>query len=162
MASDFTFTYEVSAPCGCAKAYLSDGVQEVYLYPSHMQFEPSLGDPLLYLMSALLDTFRYETTTLSKWHGSPGCEWQLKREGDLLHVTLSGLWSYSKEQGWEEHTFSLTCNLWKFLAKVRLACSRAIANETLNEGYRQQFSNASAYQALCELLEGRKGERKGN
>src|ERR1051326_8955786 len=87
-----TFTYE-EASCGCAHVYLSDGVNETWVWGSHI-FAP-LGE----LLRASVEVLRYSDTAVCRWLTERREErWVLRRDGNLLNTTLLCFRDFSRRQ----------------------------------------------------------------
>lgn len=152
------FTYEADE-CGCGTAFISDEVNEARMWPSHVGNIPS-GNPLLILIDALLHVINYGGESRCRWANEPGEDrWILKREGELLRVTIlwfnvigPGFYGSTLKDELGEPEFSMICNLWKFAAKVRLACSRIIASEA-SKGVSHWLRDSSEYHGLCAVID---------
>jgi hypothetical protein len=121
-----TFTYE-EASCGCAHVYLSDGVNETWLWGSHI-FAP-LGE----LLRAFVEILRHSDTAVCRWLTEPGEErWVLRREGTLLHLTILSFPDFSQRKANEygEVHFTTTCDLAHFARKLWLVISRRRTSPT--------------------------------
>ncbi len=131
-------TYK-EASCGCAHVYLSDGLNETWLWGSHI-FAP-LGE----LLRAFVEVLRYSDTAVCHWLTEPGEErWLLRREGALLHLTILSFPDFSHRQANEygEVRFSTTCDLAHFARKLWLAISRR--RTSLSDSAQKPSHNASA------------------
>ncbi|HEV2237130.1 MAG TPA: hypothetical protein VGR57_10760 [Ktedonobacterales bacterium] len=149
--SPISFEYEYSA-YGGARACLSDGVTTHYMQPSYV---PS--DPLFGLVSAVNKVLTYGGEAECTWQYEPTADyWILQREGDTLHLTVWGLHDGWLPADWTSNrsgpSFSATCDLWKFAAKVRLAVSRL---EPLDEQYHDPtwVQRTPEYRVLCTVLD---------
>lgn len=160
MPVSLTFSYEYNA-CLCespgvnARAYLSDGENEVYLEASHI-----FGDPLLPLLGAVVRLFYYSGESVCEWYAEPGHYfWIFERDGDLLHLRIPGLWSYSQEQGNARYDFLTTSDFWQFVGKLRLYVSRFISDENICKDDRDRVRNSREYQDLCRFIEEHKRQK---
>jgi hypothetical protein len=116
-----TFTYEEGS-CGCAHVYLSDGVNEAWLWGSHI-FSP----PLVELTCAFAEILRSSDTATCRWWTEPGEErWVLRREGNLLNITILSFRDFFRRQPNDagDVIFATTCDLAHFARKLWLAISR--------------------------------------
>ena len=158
ISTAITFTYEADK-WGCGTAFISDEVNEATMWASHVGNDPP-GNPLLILVHALLHVINYDDESRCRWANEPGeTRWIFTREGDFLRVTILwfntlGPWFYGStlKDEFGELGFSMTCDLWKFAAKVRLACSRIIASET-SKGASHWLRDSSEYHGLCTVIE---------
>jgi hypothetical protein len=133
---------------------LYNGERQEYLGGSHI-----FRDPLLDLIEAVVGLFSFRNDARCEWWDEPGhyC-WNLRREGDLLHSCVEGFGVYSAVNGWVPRDFSLSCNLWQFMQKLRLLTSRLIADEQVHQETRKRLRTSHAYTTLCDLLEAHKRE----
>jgi hypothetical protein len=155
----FTFTYEARLCCkgNCnAEASLSDGMNEVYLSASHI-----LCDPMRELLAAVVRLFYYAGESRCQWFDEPGADcWLFQRDGDLLHITIPDAWFSTSVHWYERKTFSVTCDFWNFVRKLRLYASRLIADERIRKDYRDHLNRSSEYMSLCEFIEEHKRQKK--
>ncbi|HEX8732082.1 MAG TPA: hypothetical protein VF725_08475 [Ktedonobacterales bacterium] len=152
---DFRFTYTGH---GWAHATISDGVTIYEMSPSYVP-----QDPLFALIAAVDRVLAYGGEAECTWQYEPPADrWTLKRDGDTLHIIISGVDDGFSHPNWPTErgalAFSATCNVWAFAARVRTAASRLLpADESYHEPTRVR--ETPEYRALCAHLDRHKRER---
>ncbi len=140
---------------GYGKTYISNGVKEASLAADW--YGSRNYHPLLDLIAAIARLSLYKESRC-EWSDLPDrYTWLFRREGDLLHITILGLLSYSQERGYEKQDFSVTCDLWKFAAKLQRECHQVMVNAEAKKRHGGDWLRSSReYQDLCQFIEAHK------
>lgn len=158
---EVAFSYRPD-PFGWVNAYIADGTNAMYFVVSCI-----LGDPLLDLMSALSELLHYGGVTRCRWYWEPAeSRWILRREGEMLNITILGFHDmlYAEREGHGKVEFATTCDLCRFVTKVRLVASRVATDDeyraygTLGKERHAvpRYDQTPEFHALGRFLEERK------
>ncbi len=150
--SPISFTFEYAGH-GWARASISDGVTTYYMDPSYVP-----ADPLFGLIAAVVEVLTHGGEAGCTWNYEGAADrWTLRRVEDALRIAIRRLREGFSRPDWPtdergDVCFSMTSDLWKFAAKVRLAVSRL---EPAGEDHHDStwVQRTPEYRALCAFLE---------